>query len=210
MPPLSKLLILFKNALELEIMTKDEFGKRLSQGNLILTAYFNFFKDDFAKPLFLEKFAKVHLSGGSEDIILTGKIDRIDWLDQSAKTVRVVDYKTGKPKTKGQIMGTTKDSSGDLHRQLVFYKLLIDLDTHLNIKFGEAELDFVQSPHDLAKSGKHRFSISDAEVEALKATIHSVMSDIRSLRFPHTTDLTNCVDCPFKDHCYPDGIPQNL
>lgn len=207
MPPLNGLLAFFKQALELEIMTKDEFDKRLSQGNLILTAYYNFFKDDFTKPLYLEKFAKVHLGGGSEDIILTGKIDRIDWLDQSAKTVRVVDYKTGKPKTKGQIMGTTQDSNGDLHRQLVFYKLLIDLDTHLNIKFGEAELDFVQSPHDGGKSGKHRFSISDAEVEALKATIHSVMSEIRVLHFPRTTDLSICSGCAFKDHCYPGGIP---
>jgi DNA helicase-2/ATP-dependent DNA helicase PcrA len=177
----------------------------LEQGIKVLTAYFQFFKEDFTPPLFLENFSKVQLG----DITLTGKLDRIEWFDKDARTVRVIDYKTGKPKTKGQIMGMTEDSRGDLYRQLVFYKLLIDLYNHLNFKFGEAELDFVQSPADSGKSGQHYFEISDADVEDLKSTIRESMAKIRALHFSRTTDLAICARCDFKDHCYPGGLPAN-
>lgn len=203
LPPLDFLLSSFKVALAKQIMTKDEYDKRLEQGIKVLTAYFKFFKEDFAAPLLLENFSKVHL----DNITLTGKLDRIEWFDKEARTVRVVDYKTGKPKTKGQIMGTTQDSRGDLHRQLVFYKLLIDLDNRLNFKFGEAELDFIQAPSDTGKSGQHRFKISDADVADLRSTIYQTMTSIRALHFPRTTDLTICAKCDFKDHCYPNGLP---
>lgn len=203
LPPLVFLLSSFKGALSKQIMTQGEYDTRLEQGIKVLTAYFKFFKDDFAIPLLVENFSKVHLG----DITLTGKLDRIEWLDKAARTVRVVDYKTGKPKSEGQIMGTTQDSRGDLHRQLVFYKLLIDLDHHLNFKFGGAELDFVQAPSDTGKSGHHYFTISDAEVNDLRATIYKTMQEIRALHFPRTTDLSVCAKCDFRDHCWPQGIP---
>jgi len=203
LPPQDFLLSSFKAALAKQIMTQAEYDKRLEQGIKVLTAYFKFFEADFTAPLLLENFSKVQLG----DITLTGKLDRIEWLDQIKKTARVVDYKTGKPKTKGQIMGTTEDSRGDLHRQLVFYKLLIDLDNRLNFKFGEAELDFVQAPSDTGKSGQHRFEISDVDVDDLKSTIRKAMAEIRALHFPRTTDLTICAKCDFRDHCYPNGIP---
>ena len=58
---------------------------------------------------------------------LSGKIDKVEWLDKPNREVKVIDYKTGNPKTKGQIKGSTKYSDGDLMRQLVFYKLLSSL-----------------------------------------------------------------------------------
>ena len=205
LPDVKYLLAAYAAALAKEIMTKEEFEKRLEQGKKVLTAYFDFFKSDFAIPLSLEKSMHVHM----DDIELKGKLDRVEWLNQTAHTVRVVDYKTGKPKTKGQIMGTTQDSHGDLHRQLTFYKLLIDLDPRLNYSFGEAELDFVQAPLDTGKSGKHQLAISNDEVEKLKKTIHTVMTDIRALKFTRTTDLSICAKCAFIDHCYPNGLPNS-
>ena len=50
------------------------------------------------------------------DLLITGKIDRIDYLDGNKKTIRVVDYKTSAPKK------IAPDSSWA--RQLVFYDLL--------------------------------------------------------------------------------------
>lgn len=194
----------FHTALAHEVITKKDLAVRLAQGDKILSAYFDFHQDDFVEPLFLEKFSRVQL----DDVTLTGKIDRIEWNDQSDRTVRVVDYKTGKGKTQGQIEGTTEDSSGDLKRQLVFYKLLIDLDKRLqNITFGEAVLDFVQEPSDKGKDGVRRFQVTDDEVAELKKTIHSVMSDIKNLRFPRTTNYKICVTCAFRDHCWPEGVP---
>jgi DNA helicase-2/ATP-dependent DNA helicase PcrA len=202
-PPLDFLLAAFELALKKEVLTLDEERNRLDQGNKILTAYYELYKDEFREPLFLEKFERVLM----DDIPLNGKIDRIDWHDESERSVKVVDYKTGSVKTVGQIMGTTQDSTGDLHRQLVFYKLLLELDKRLKLKFGAAELDFVQSPADKGKSGKMKFLITNDEVAELKEVIRKVIGDIRALRFPRTHDLGNCEGCDFAAHCYPNGLP---
>jgi hypothetical protein len=118
-----------------------------------------------------------------------------------------VDYKTGKPKTIGQIKGTTQDSDGELARQIEFYKLLIDSDPTLNYKFGEGMLDFVEEPLLKSKSGERRFQVSDDQIVGLKKIILSTMDSIRSLSFPRTTDLKKCEKCYFQDHCYPKGLP---
>ncbi|MFH1244616.1 MAG: ATP-dependent DNA helicase [bacterium] len=194
------LLDAFHTALAREVITKSDLTTRLAQGDTILSAYYDFHLDDFREPLFLEKFSRVQM----DDVTLTGKVDRIEWSDQADRTVRVIDYKTGKGKTVGQIEGTTQDSQGDLKRQLTFYKLLIDLDKRLqNVTFGEAVLDFVEGPKQLS------FHITEAEVTELKKVIHSAMHEIRALSFPRTTDLKKCEKCYFRDHCYPRGIPSS-
>lgn len=203
LPNKEHLLESFQKALAREILTKDEYEERLAQGSKILSAYYDFYKNDFQEPLLLEKYSRVMLG----DITLTGKIDRIEWHNKTEKTARVIDYKSGKPKTRGQIEGKTQDSKGNLKRQLTFYKMLIDLDRRLKINFGEAELDFVETPSLKDKSGKQRFHITAEEVEELKRIIRTVMSEIRVLKFPRTTDHTNCSRCEFKDHCYPSGLP---
>lgn len=181
----------FDLALAKEVLTREEESHRRKQGHTTLEGYYDFFQHEFTAPLFLEKSFRVHLGNN----ILTGKVDRIDWLNQEDRTVRVVDYKTGTLKTKGQIMGTTADSRGELHRQLVFYKLLLELDPRLRVRFGDAELDFVQAPADKGKSGKVRLSISDDEVRELKETIHHVMGAIRALHFPRTDNPADCQFC---------------
>ena len=55
----------------------------------------------------------------------------------------VIDYKTGKIKTDNEIAGNTKNSDGRLKRQIVFYKILCDLDSKFKHKMVAGELDFV-------------------------------------------------------------------
>ncbi len=206
LPTKAYLLEEFHAALAREIITKADLATRTVQGDKILSAYYDFHLPEFSPALFTEKKLDVHL----DDINVTGKIDRIEWLNQSDHTVRLIDYKTGKGKTIGQIEGTTEDSHGDLKRQLVFYKLLIDLDKRLqNMTFGEATLDFVGEPAEKGKDGRRNFKITDEEVVELKKTIHAVMSDIRNLKFPRTTNYKTCTTCAFRDHCWPEGIPTN-
>lgn len=217
LPRKEYLISAFEVALQKEVLNQKDEEVRLEEGRQILSAYYDFFFDDFREPLFLEKFFRVVLpvqpgspaeASANEGITLTGKIDRIETLDPSDRTIRVVDYKTGKGKTMGQIQGTTKDSNGDLKRQLVFYRLLMDLDRRLrNITFGQAELDFVSEPFLKNKSGRHRLNITTEEVQELKKVISGVMAKIRNLEFPRTTDYKNCVDCDFRHHCWPEGLP---
>ena len=204
-PTLSFLLDSFHTALSQEVITQSDLVVRLKQGDQILSSYYDFHQDDFLEPLFLEKFFRVHLPA---DITLTGKIDRIEWLDQADRTIRVVDYKTGQGKTEGQILGETKDSTGDLKRQLVFYKLLIDLDKRLhNFTFGEAVLDFVELPSTKGKDGSRHFPVTEEDVTELTKVIKTCMAEIRALHFPRTTDYRVCAKCVFQDHCYPEGLP---
>lgn len=206
LPTLAELVGAFQTALSKELLTREEFATRLKEGTKLLQAYYEYHRAHFAPPLFLEKYIRVHL----DDITLSGKVDRIEWLDQQARTVRVIDYKTGKAKTMGEIMGSTQNSTGDLKRQLVFYKLLIDMDPRLqNLHFGEATLDFVEEPLVHGKSGERSIVVTTEDVAALTTEIKTAMADIRALRFDKTTNYATCRTCPFLDHCYPDGLPES-
>ncbi len=49
----------------------------------------------------------------------------LDRVDPASGGVSVIDYKTGKPKSRNELMGATKDADGNYYRQLTFYKLLL-------------------------------------------------------------------------------------
>ncbi len=202
LPTKDFLLSEFDRALDSAIITKTDLAIFKAKGVEVLTAYFDFHESSFKLPLATEK----NVSARIGDIEISGKLDRLDWVSRDDKTVRVVDYKTGSAKTMGEIEGTTKNSDGDLQRQLEFYKLLIDSDPGLNYKFGESLLDFVEEPHDKGKDGKRSILVKDEQVDRLRETIVESMSNIRALNFPRTTDLKKCEKCYFKDHCYPGGI----
>ncbi len=206
LPTKAYLLTSFEQALSKELLTKSEYERRLQEGKQILSAYYDFYRPEFKPSLFTEKkFSRIFL----DDIELTGKVDRIDWLNQGQNLIRVVDYKTGKPKSRNDIEGKTKGFKGNLKRQLVFYKLLLDLDSRFKPKVGEVELDFVASPKEKNKSGKQKFVISQSEVQVLRQLIKATIGQIRHQQFPRTTDLSECVKCEFRDHCWPNGLPQS-
>lgn len=199
----------FEAALKKESLLPSSYQDRLKQGRQILSAYYDYYQDEFRKPLFVERFfgygwIKTFL----DDIPLTGKIDRIDLIDQSDKTVRVVDYKTGAAKTRNQILGKTKEANLDYFRQLVFYKLLATLDKNFPLTVKETMLDFVEPSKKTGKFKQEKFLITTDEVDVLKQTIRDVMKEIRSLNFSRTSDFSRCLDCEYLHHCWPDGLPK--
>lgn len=199
----------FELALQQETLIPAAYQDRIKQGRRILAAYYDCYHDEFRKPLFVERFfgygwSKTFL----EDIPLTGKMDKIELIDQGDKTVRVVDYKTGAAKTRNQILGKTKEANLDYFRQLVFYKLLASLDKTFPLKVTETMLDFVEPNKKTGKFRQEKFLITDDQVDELKETIRSVMKEIRALNFERTTDYRKCLDCEYIHHCWPEGIPQ--
>jgi DNA helicase-2/ATP-dependent DNA helicase PcrA len=197
--PEKELLTEFEKALAKEVLTEVEFEERLRRGREILANYYQQTQDDEPNVVEVERLVGYGWSKAvlDNDIELTGKLDRIDWLDRSKKLVRVVDYKTGKPKTKGYIEGTVKavplsereqnlpeTIRGPYKRQLVFYKLLTELDRSFNATVTEGVFDFVE-PYD-PRTGRlmpRVFKISKEEVEDLKNLIREVMKEIRGLEF---------------------------
>jgi len=220
----------FEQALQKEIMTDADSKARLEHGRKVLSTYYDFHKEDFAPCISTEKNFGTSLSSQVylDDIPLTGKVDRIEflspslrgadatrqshttlsslrggtptWQSHTNKEVRVVDYKTGKPKTRNEIEGNTKNSTGDYKRQLVFYELLTKLDKSFQYEVTETELHFIE-PDAKGDFHKERFSITSEDLTILKKEIRSSVDGIRSLNFPRTDDLNKCATCPFKSHC---------
>lgn len=191
----------FQKALEREILSPNDLRDRLEYGKKVLSKYYDQYQDSEKTVLFTEKNFGTATPILLEDVPLTGKVDRIDLLNKKEKNVLFVDYKTGKPRTRGEIEGTTKNSNGDYKRQLVFYHLLAELDKSFDYHLTTTQLDFVETD---AKGDYHQesFSITKEETENLKTLIKDSMKSIRSLDFSRTTDITKCPTCPFYRHCW--------
>ena len=126
---------------------------------------------------------RVHLPTGIPELpelILTGNLDRID-MSEEGTAHRVVDYKTGKPKSRNVIEGNTKDADGGYKRQLVFYALLLSLYDDERYVCKEGTLSFVESDGKGVK--EETFSINDEEISALKEEIIKAAKEIISGRF---------------------------
>lgn len=200
-PKLDFLLSEFKLALQKEILSESDFSDRLKYGTKILTSYYQNRLLDKVNVFDIER-----SFGGSRkailgDIQLSGKIDRIDLIDADKGLLRVYDYKTGKPKTRGGIEAASKTYQKDFSerelslpetirgpykRQLIFYKILLDLDRTINPnwKVSEAVFEFVEPKEKGgAEHVSHAYSITDEEVSDLKQLIKEVMQEIRSLSF---------------------------
>ncbi len=122
---------------------------------------------------------------------LTGKLDRLD--RKADGSVLVIDYKTGKARSENDIKGRTKNSTGDYYRQLVFYKLLLKKDGRYTT--NEAALHFVE-PNEKGDIIIRRFTISDAEVEALEAELVSAAQAIADgSAFTAACDSARCDYC---------------
>lgn len=126
---------------------------------------------------------------------LRGDLDKLEFADE--RHVAVVDYKTGGTQSRNEIQGKTKASTGDYWRQLVFYKLLLDLEGRY--VFTAAELDFIQ-PDDKGKYRKERFEVTEADVEALRATIEKATREILDLSFWDTRcEDAECEYCALRE-----------
>jgi hypothetical protein len=135
-----------------------------------------------------------------DTIRLTGKLDKLECVggpsSNPCKEVRVVDYKTGRPKSRNEIEGTTKSAqkkpgAGGYKRQLVFYKL--------QYQMQEAMLDFIE-PNPSGKFKRESFVIDIAEVEDLKDEVRRVAQEIHELSFwDSRCEDTECEACALRD-----------
>ncbi len=199
----------FSTALEREILTPAQQDRLARRGQNTLSAYYRQYNREFVAPLAVEKFFGYGFSKVILDSVpLGGKIDKIEPLDSDLKKVRVIDYKTGRPKSRNDIEGKTALGTGDYKRQLVFYQLLADLDQNFRFTVAETELDFVEADKTTGKLKKERFAITKNEVEDLKKIIFKVWNDILALKFPRTKEVQkHCPRCQWLLHCWPDGLP---
>ncbi|PIR59458.1 MAG: hypothetical protein COU69_00105 [Candidatus Pacebacteria bacterium CG10_big_fil_rev_8_21_14_0_10_56_10] len=192
---LEETLAVFAERLRRELMTDDTLHRRLELGRQALTAFVRHHQADGAKPLEVERlvgsgWSKAYLG----DIPLLGKIDRIDWVGPPSQTVKVIDYKTGKissvNKINGRALSTLSERElelpvavrGRLKRQLLFYKLLAQLDRSFKPTVTQGEFQFVE-PTAAGKIVSHRFELLDEDVAELRRLITELVAEINSLKF---------------------------
>ncbi len=176
-----KLLEHFEKVLDSTVMLEEYYEDSKKRGEKLLKEYYQNYKGDFTLRIETEKkvFASMKLRNG-ETLKLYGIIDKVELLP--GNKIRVVDYKTGRT-----YKDKFKDEREDLHRQLVFYKLLLDKyhekTGHPEIKVEEGMLDFVEKSRKSGEFERKLLSVSPAEVKELEEQIQDFAEDILSGNF---------------------------
>lgn len=171
LPPPAKIKKKFEQELRRLPIGVTEYTRLHEKGFSALLAYVEHLENELPEETKEELKLRVHLETGIPEIpevLLTGKLDRIDV--GNGRAIRVVDYKTGKPKSRNVIEGNTKGSDGGYKRQLVFYALLLSLydDSRYQCKTGV--LSFVE-PDVKGVIKEETFTITEQEIEDLKQEI---------------------------------------
>lgn len=179
----------YKTMLERELtklpITVEEYTRFHEDGLIAVTHYLEAVAPAFSGHTREEAPFEVFLKTGDPtfpEIKLTGSLDRLDFdkaYNEGGQLIRVIDYKTGKPKTRGQIEGTTKDSEGGYKRQLVFYALMLSLQEDERLKTRSFRLSFVEAD-EKGKIHEEDYTITDEEIAELSREIVRVAREIRT------------------------------
>ncbi len=185
----------FRYYLGEQLMTDSDQKETQKKGEKSLSEWFDGYSETWNTDTQSEFMIRGVLL--TPEIRLTGKLDKLEFL--GSQEVNVVDYKTGKPKTKNDILGNTKTSDGNYYRQLVFYKLLLQLFKEGKYNMVSGEIDFIE-PDNKGGLHKEKFEIPNEDVEDLKETILRVSDEIMNLSFwnipcdPEKCDYCDLVD----------------
>jgi DNA helicase II / ATP-dependent DNA helicase PcrA len=202
-PTKKKILDAFKKNLSKKTLNRGDYEKYLKRGQDALSGYYKM----YSKSLRASGLNEIDIAGvftevlwqkpikGSQtqkiNILLKGKIDRLEFLDNGK--IRIIDYKTGAPKSRNWIEGKTKNSNGNYKRQLVFYKLLLkkletqstrhsDILKNVRMSGMEGVIDFIE-PNEKGEHKREIFNITDEEVMELEKEIQKIALEILNFKF---------------------------
>lgn len=180
-----------------------------------ISAWFENTRKSPVMPISLEK--KLIVTIG-DNIIFTGKYDKVEWRNEKKGLVKIVDYKTGKPDKHIKNISLKRSISdpecdGYL-RQLACYRLLFERDKRQSKdrRVSSGELVFIEPvSEDIKKAGYEKgqyavisVDITDGMIAELEELIVAVWKDIVSLDFrklPSREDA-KCGHCDFEPICW--------
>jgi CRISPR/Cas system-associated exonuclease Cas4 (RecB family) len=173
------LLSAYDEALVRQPLTDEEMVELKEKGKKVLEGYYNEKMIHWGADLISE----LNIKGirFSDTVKLTGKIDMIEPINGSTDVI-VTDFKTGKPKSRRVIEGTTQSGDGDYKRQLIFYKILLDRYQFKKMRMVQGVIEFVE-PNEKGVYKREVFDITDEEVKSLEQQIIEVTSEIVTLGF---------------------------
>jgi DNA helicase-2/ATP-dependent DNA helicase PcrA len=173
-------LYIFERVLTNSHLNEKEIKAFLKAGKEALKNYLKI--REVYKPLYAEYDIggiKFDFNSGSNSIELKGKLDKV--LQKEGNRVEVVDYKTGKAKSRREIEGLTKGSDGNYMRQLLFYKFLLEREGKWNMETGR--IDFVESFANKKGGVSEVFFIEKQNVEAMEKLLQTTIEKIYAMNF---------------------------
>ncbi|RAL56606.1 hypothetical protein BLD25_03010 [Candidatus Gracilibacteria bacterium GN02-872] len=203
-PEKSYLTATFKYLIEKEVLNPEEFENLTEKGIKGLEGYYDLYSKTSEIPLDLEySFRRKNIF--FENIPITGIIDKIERATKKSQisdseqfgqfslfreNVKLIDYKTGRSKSIGEIKGIDKSGNkkegigeGNYFRQLLFYKLLCEMDYETNSKYEVCALaiDFVEG-----RDGNYKYvevDFSDEDFSNFKQLIKDSWEKISNMDY---------------------------
>lgn len=176
----------FQSSLQRKGLIQLDYQRYVRQGSISLQKLYQLRKDSFTTSQLPEQDFRrqgVVVNGAN----LTGKLDVLETIKRS---VRVIDYKTGKSSSSWELKGKTAYEKEKLHRymqQLYFYKLLVDGSRswgEQGVTAKTGELVFVE-PNAKGNLDVLSLDLTDKhELERLRLLIGAVWRCIMQLEFP--------------------------
>jgi len=180
--PLStaKVIGIFNQGLDRQPISPGDRPAFVTKGDRALRGYLKQYKGTWSRFILNEFRVRGVLV--SPNLRLTGQIDKIEFVTPDSHRVNVVDYKTGRPKSRREILGLNKNATGDYYRQLIFYKLLLELYDSKRFEVVTGEIDFIEPTAD-GKYKKEKFELDREAVADLRETIVQSVAEITSFKF---------------------------
>lgn len=165
-------------------LTDRELAELAEKGKESLTTWWEERHADWYKEARAEQRIEAYVAVGDEKLLIRGALDLLVTTQNGAL---VIDYKTGKPKSRNELMGLTKSGDGNYYRQLAFYALLLRRSEAIPPypRMHEGVIEFVE-PNDAGQIRRESFEIEDAQVDELEALIQKTAQEILSLSFWNT------------------------
>jgi DNA helicase-2/ATP-dependent DNA helicase PcrA len=197
--PTKKLLLQsFEQSLQRQPLSQGDYVESLKRGREALSGYFDAWHKNFHSSVLTEvSIAGVFLPFKDDlRILLRGQLDKLEMLE--GNRVQVVDYKTGKPKSRNAILGETKSSEGNIKRQLDFYRLLLDLYDEGKYKMVSGLIDFLE-PNEKGDYRREVFTVTDEDKENILQLVREVAEKIYNVSFWDERCEEDCQYCALRE-----------
>jgi DNA helicase-2/ATP-dependent DNA helicase PcrA len=197
-PSLETLLGYLKDSIDQQGFSPASYTDAHKKGIRALTDWHQRHEQGFEFRAICEKKFEVYLpvaAGEPPKVLLRGLVDVIEL--RTDGSVHVIDYKTGKHKSRNELEGKTKSASGDYKRQLDFYCILLELAGMERPR--ELTLEFIE-PDGKGATATHTFAYDEGAVAELKETISRAAGEIYTLSFWNKRcDDTECEYCTLRE-----------
>lgn len=172
----------YENWVPVGFASKEHQEKMKNEGEKMLAGFYDTFHDDKVHIVALEKLFKIKMD---EDIFITGKIDRVDSVDNNG--IEIIDYKTGRKPDEKELKKSL---------QLSIYALAATHKGLYNKKLAEVSLTFYY----LKDMQKVTMKRSVDEMEEMKKQIENTVGTVRKGVFKPKVGPW-CEFCSFRMIC---------